>query len=53
MKKGDTFVKRDCKHLQFTKLWVEQRLGGNIAHQLMAGFDGEAQRKGVQFSKLF
>lgn len=53
LKKGDTFEKHDCKHLQFTKLWAEQWLGGSIANQLMAGFDGEAYRKEVQFSILF
>ena len=53
LKKGETYIKKDCKHLQFTKVWAGRRLNGTVADQLLAGFEGEASRKVVQFSTLF
>ena len=52
-KKGDTFLKLDCKHLQFCKLWAGQKHVETVADQLVLGLEGKLRRKGVQFSTLF
>ena len=53
LKKGDTFTKVDCKHLQYCKLWAGRQQGGTVAEQLVGGLHSELKRKGVQFSTLF
>jgi len=53
LKKGDTFFKADCKHVQHCKLWVSRKPRCSVVEQLMADLDGECKRKGVQFSTLF
>ena len=52
LKKGDTFTKLDCKHLEFCKLWAGRKRA-TVADQLGKNFEGELRRKGVQFSTLF
>ena len=53
LKKGDTFVKLDCKHLEFCKLWAGWKRLGTVADRLVSSLEGELRRKGVQFSALF
>jgi hypothetical protein len=53
LKKGDTYIKLDCKHVKFCKLWAGRRQSDIVADQLIGGLQGEEKRKGVQFSTLF
>jgi hypothetical protein len=53
LKKGDTYIKLDCKHVKFCKLWAGRRQSETVADQLIGGLQGEEKRKGVQFSTLF
>jgi hypothetical protein len=53
LKKGDVYMKLDCKHNKFCKLWAGRKQAGTVLDLLMRGLEGEEKRKGVQFSTIF
>ena len=52
LKKDESYIKIDCKHLNFVKLWAGRKQE-SIATQIIGGLGAEDKRKGVQFSTLF
>jgi len=46
-KSPNMFMKADCKHLKFTKLWASHKLGGIVAKQPTSNLEGKLKRKGV------
>ena len=52
LKKGESYIKTNCKHLKFVKLWVGRKQE-SVATQIIGGLGAEDKRKGVQFSTLF
>ena len=52
LKKGESYIKTDCKHLKFVKLWVGRKQE-SIATQIIRILGARDKRKGVQFSTLF
>jgi hypothetical protein len=53
LKKGDVYMKLDCKHNKFCKLWAGRKQLGTVVDLLVCGLEGAEKRKGVQFSTIF
>jgi hypothetical protein len=37
LKKGDTYIKFDCKYVKFCKLWTRRKQTDTVAYQLIGG----------------
>lgn len=53
LKKSETYMKLDCKHLKFVKFWIGCKNNISVANQIIASLEAEDKRKVVQFLTLF